>query len=121
MSADLNSKRNLSKKNKVLIVWICFLFSLTLINATFVFMQGILTYEDPSLFDDGTILDQIFDFVALLVYPLKDFLIAMSFSALYLYQGLNESKKRRVQGRTIKKLNIEQQEYDIRKSSINRV
>ena len=84
-------------------------------------MQGILTYEDPSLFDDGTILDQIFDFVALLVYPLKDFLIAMSFSALYLYQGLNESKKRRVQGRTIKKLNIEQQEYDIRKSSINRV
>ena len=66
-------------------------------------MQGILTYVDPILFDDGTILDQIFNFVALLVYPLKDFLIAISFSALYLHQGLNESKKRKVQGRNIKK------------------
>jgi phosphoglycerol transferase MdoB-like AlkP superfamily enzyme len=103
MAGDQDGQRNLTKKNKVLIVWICFLFLLTLINAMFVFMQGILTYVDPSLFDDGTILDQIFNFVALLVYPLKDFLIAISFSSLYLYQGLNESKKRKVKGRNIKK------------------
>jgi hypothetical protein len=57
VSGDLDGQRNLTKKNKVLIVWIFFLFTLTLINAMLVFMQGILTYVDPSLFDDGTILD----------------------------------------------------------------
>ncbi len=73
----------LSVKNKATIVWICFLYTLTVINVIFVFLQGILTYEDPSLFDDGTFLDRLFNFVALLIYPLKDFLIAVSFAALY--------------------------------------
>ncbi len=85
----------LSAKNKATIVWICFLYTLTVINVIFVFLQGILTYEDPSLFDDGTFLDRLFNFVALLIYPLKDFLIAVSFAALYQYQGLNESKKKK--------------------------
>jgi hypothetical protein len=32
---------------------------------------------------------------------MKDLFLAVSFSALYLYQGLNESRKRKVQGRNV--------------------
>jgi hypothetical protein len=79
----------LTKRNKLVIAWIIFLYILSLINVTFVFSQGIILYFDPSLSADGTFVDRLFNFVALLIYPVKDFLIAISLAILYLHQDIN--------------------------------
>ena len=108
----------LTSTNKISIVWIIFLFILSLINVTFVFSQVLIQYFDPAISADGTFVDSLFNFVAVIIYPLKDFLIAISFAALYLYQSINHKKKRKIEGRkVIRNSSINNREYEPRPRS----
>ena len=92
----LKHVNRLSLENKLVLGWISFLFLTCIFQSTYYLFIGIVDYLP---YNWGSFIEpenwgyiKFRDISSFIIFPLKDFLLAISFTMIYAYQGLAQKK-----------------------------